>query len=133
MDGRYVRLRDARCEPKPVQRPHPPITIGGRGPKRTLRAAARWAQQWNAITSDPEDWAGLKEILIGHCADLGRDPDEITCSVNVRLEPDQDVREVVDAVEAYRSAGVDLAIVGLPLGAKPQILDSLAGALDSLD
>jgi F420-dependent oxidoreductase-like protein len=132
MDGRYVQLRDARCEPKPVQRPHPPITIGGRGPKRTLRAAARWAQQWNAITSDPEDWAGLKEILVGHCADLGRDPDEITCSVNVRLEPDQDVREVVEAVEAYRSAGVDLAIVGLPLGAKPQILDSLAGALDSL-
>jgi F420-dependent oxidoreductase-like protein len=133
MDGRYVQLRDARCEPKPVQRPHPPITIGGRGPKRTLRAAARWAQQWNAITSDPEDWAGLKEILIGHCADLGRDPDEITCSVNVRLEPDQDVREVVEAVEAYRSAGVDLAIVGLPLGAKPQILDSLAGALEALD
>ena len=132
MDGRYVQLRDARCEPKPVQRPHPPITIGGRGPKRTLRAAARWAQQWNAITSDPEDWAGLKEILVGHCAELGRDPDEITCSVNVRLEPDQDVREVVEAVEAYRSAGVDLAIVGLPLGAKPQILDSLAGALDSL-
>jgi F420-dependent oxidoreductase-like protein len=132
MDGRYVQLRDARCEPKPVQRPHPPITIGGRGPKRTLRAAARWAQQWNAITSDPEDWAGLKEIMVGHCADLGRDPDEITCSVNVRLEPDQDVREVVEAVEAYRSAGVDLAIVGLPLGAKPQILDSLAGALDSL-
>src|SRR3954462_13079148 len=38
--GRHVRLTEARCEPKPVQRPHPPITIGGRGPKRTLRAAA---------------------------------------------------------------------------------------------
>jgi F420-dependent oxidoreductase-like protein len=132
MDGRYVQLRDARCEPKPVQRPHPPITIGGRGAKRTLRTTARWAQQWNAITSDPDDWAGLKEILVAHCADLGRDPGEITCSVNVRLEPEQDVREVVEAVEAYRSAGVDLAIVGLPLGAKPQILDSLAAALESL-
>jgi F420-dependent oxidoreductase-like protein len=132
LDGRYVQLRDARCEPKPVQRPHPPITIGGRGPKRTLRAAARWAQQWNAITSDPEDWAGLKRILLEHCSDLGRDPNEITCSVNVRLEADQDVREVVEAVDAYRSAGVDLVIVGLPLGAKPQILESLAGALESL-
>ena len=37
LDGRYVKLTDARCEPKAVQRPHPPITIGGRGPKRTLR------------------------------------------------------------------------------------------------
>ena len=46
-DGRYYQLRDARCEPKPVQRPHPPILIGGSGPKRTLRAAARWAQHWN--------------------------------------------------------------------------------------
>src|SRR5437868_14104051 len=43
LHGRYVRLTDARCEPKPVQRPHPPITIGGKGPARTLRAVARWA------------------------------------------------------------------------------------------
>src|SRR5215510_2571279 len=39
-EGRYYQLRDARCEPKAVQRPHPPILIGGSGPKRTLRAAA---------------------------------------------------------------------------------------------
>ena len=53
LDGRYVKLTDARCEPKPVQRPHPPITIGGRGRTRTLRTAARLAQQWNAITPEP--------------------------------------------------------------------------------
>ena len=46
--GEYFTLTDARCEPKPVQRPYPPITIGGNGPKRTLRAAARWATEWNA-------------------------------------------------------------------------------------
>src|SRR5512141_2304308 len=37
LDGKYVQLREARCEPKPVQQPHPPITIGGNGPTRTLR------------------------------------------------------------------------------------------------
>jgi len=52
LDGRYIKLTDARCEPKPVQRPHPPITIGGRGRTRTLRTAARLAQQWNAITPE---------------------------------------------------------------------------------
>src|ERR1700728_2934843 len=63
-DGQYLHLTDARCEPKPVQRPHPPITIGGRGRKRTLRTAARWAQQWNAITADPGEWASLKQTLV---------------------------------------------------------------------
>ena len=41
--GTYFTLTDAYCEPKPLQQPYPPITIGGSGPKRTLRAAARWA------------------------------------------------------------------------------------------
>ena len=63
LTGQYVQLTDARCEPKPVQRPHPPITIGGRGKQRTLRTVARWAQQWNAIAADPQDWLELKEIL----------------------------------------------------------------------
>ena len=85
-DGKYLHLTEARCEPKPVQRPHPPITIGGRGRTRTLRTAARWAQQWNAITQSPEDWQSLKETLVEHCEQLGRDPAEITCSVNVRME-----------------------------------------------
>ena len=47
LHGRYFQLTDARCEPKPMQRPHPPICIGGTGEKRTLRAVARFAQHWN--------------------------------------------------------------------------------------
>src|SRR5438105_4762815 len=46
-DGRYYQLRSARCEPKPVQQPHPPICIGGTGERRTLRSVARYAQHWN--------------------------------------------------------------------------------------
>ena len=58
--GQYVKLTDARCEPKPVQRPHPPVTIGGRGKKRTLRTVARWAQQWNAHRAGPGRVAGAQ-------------------------------------------------------------------------
>ena len=94
--GQYVKLTDARCEPKPVQRPHPPVTIGGRGKKRTLRTVARWAQQWNAIAESPEQWLELKEVLAGHCAAIGRDVNEITCSVNVRIDPDTGLEPVVD-------------------------------------
>ena len=130
--GQYVKLTDARCEPKPVQQPHPPVTIGGRGRKRTLRTVARWAQQWNAIADSPEQWAELKEVLAGHCAAIGRDVNEIMCSVNVRIQPDGNTEPVVATAAAYRDAGADLIIVNLPLHAKPDSLKPLAEALGPL-
>ena len=132
--GKYMRLTDAYCEPKPVQQPHPPLVIGGRGKTRTLRTTARWAQQWNAITSDPADWLDLKETLLGHCAAIGRDPAEITCSVNVRLDGDSaaDLDGVAAGVAAYRDAGADLAVIGLPLRARPALLGPLADRLAPL-
>jgi alkanesulfonate monooxygenase SsuD/methylene tetrahydromethanopterin reductase-like flavin-dependent oxidoreductase (luciferase family) len=129
--GQYVRLTDARCEPKPVQRPHPPITIGGTGRQRTLRTTARWAQQWNSLArGGVAEWLELKDVLAGHCASIGRDVSEITCSVNVRYEDDID--EVVADATTWRDAGVDLCIVGLPLHVKPEQLAPLAEALAPL-
>ncbi len=130
--GRYVRLTDARCEPKPVQRPHPPIAIGGRGRQRTLRAVARWAQHWNAIAESPQDWLELREVLAGHCAAAGRDVNEITCSVNVRVDPGAGLEPVAATAAAYRDAGADLIVVNLPLHAKPESLTPLAEALAPL-
>jgi F420-dependent oxidoreductase-like protein len=132
LDGRYVKLTDARCEPKPVQRPHPPIAIGGRGRTRTLHTAARWAQQWNAITSGTEDWLSLKQTLVEHCGDLGRDPAEITCSVNVRVEGPDGVKQAAELAASYRDAGVDLVILNLPLAADPAMLGPLAEAVAPL-
>ncbi|MEP6660884.1 MAG: TIGR03560 family F420-dependent LLM class oxidoreductase [Acidimicrobiales bacterium] len=129
--GRYVTLTDARCEPKPIQRPHPPIVIGGRGPKRTLRAVARWAQQWNVIGA-PDEWTGLKETLLGHCAALGRDPAEITCSVNVRIDPAKGIGPAVQEAAVYKDLGVDLVIVNLPQPFRVDVLGPLAEALAPL-
>jgi F420-dependent oxidoreductase-like protein len=131
-DGKYLHLTQARCEPKPLQRPNPPITIGGRGRTRTLRTAARWAQQWNAITQSPDDWRSLKDTLVEHCQRIGRDPAEITCSVNVRIGPDDGVGPAAEEAAAYREAGADLAIMNLPHRADPGILTTLAGALSPL-
>jgi F420-dependent oxidoreductase-like protein len=131
-DGKYLHLTQARCEPKPVQRPHPPITIGGRGRTRTLRTAARWAQQWNAITQSPDDWRSLKETLVEHCQRIERDPGEITCSVNIRIGPDDGVGPAAEEAAAYRDAGADLAIMNLPHRADPGILTALADALSPL-
>jgi F420-dependent oxidoreductase-like protein len=131
-DGQYIKLTDAYCEPKAVQTPHPPITIGGKGPKRTLRAVARWAQHWNVIVPSPAEWTPLKEVLVGHCADLGRDVSEITCSVNVRIDPDASLDQAVAEAAAYGEAGVDLIVMNLPLDAPPSVVEPLAKALASL-
>ena len=132
LHGRYVKLTDARCEPKPVQRPHPPITIGGRGRTRTLRTAARLAQQWNAITPGPEDWLSLRETLVEHCASVGRDPGEIICSVNVRVEGPDGIKHAAEQAAVYRDAGADLVIMNLPLAAGPAMLAPLTGELAPL-
>jgi F420-dependent oxidoreductase-like protein len=131
-EGKYVKLTDAYCEPKPVQQPHPPITIGGRGKKRTLKTTARFAQQWNAIAADTDDWLDLKQVLVSHCEDIGRDPAEITCSVNVRMNSDDDLDAVVETSSAYAEAGADLAVVGLPLHANPDVIGQLADRLAPL-
>lgn len=131
-DGKYIKLTDAYCEPKPVQRPHPPITIGGRGKTRTLATTARWAQQWNAITNDVTDWLDLKGVLAGHCERIGRDLSEITCSVNLRMNSEDDLESVVAQATAYRDAGADLGVVGLPLHCDPAFLAPLADALRPL-
>jgi F420-dependent oxidoreductase-like protein len=75
-DGKYYSLSRAQCDPKPVQQPHPPIWIGGGGPKLTLRVVARHADRAN-FGGKPDEFAAKCELLKGHCKDVGRDYDEI--------------------------------------------------------
>lgn len=98
--GRHYQLIDAVAEPKPVQTPHPPLWIGGSGRKRTLRMAAEHAAVWNAAGGTAAQVAELSAVLDRHCADIGRDPDEIRRSVQIRVPGDPtellaDVREFV--------------------------------------
>jgi F420-dependent oxidoreductase-like protein len=131
-DGKYIKLTDAYCNPKPVQTPHPPITIGGKGPNRTLRAVAKWAQQWNTIVQTAEEWKALKAVLVQRCEEVGRDVDEITCSINVRIDADGPLDKAVAEAAAWGEAGVDLVIMNLPVDAPPSVLEPLAKALAPL-
>lgn len=130
--GEYYQLTDARNEPKPVQRPHPPIVIGGSGEKRTLRTAARFAQHWNFVGGTPEEFARKRDVLHQHCADIGRDPKEIMLSSHVRLGTDLDYAKVADEAAALGEQGLDLAIVYLPPPHTPDVLEPLAEALAKL-
>ncbi|MCU1448540.1 MAG: luciferase [Acidimicrobiales bacterium] len=112
--GRHYQLHDARCEPKPLQSPHPPIVIGGTGERRTARVVARWADHWNLGFTRPESFPVKLGALAKHCAELGRDPADITTSVVVRTADGagrRDMGEVVDEIRAYEDAGCQVVFV----------------------
>jgi F420-dependent oxidoreductase-like protein len=83
-EGRFWKLSGAICSPKPVQE-RIPMVIGGSGPKRTLRVVAKHADEWNAPAATAEEFTRLNDILLEHCAAVGRDPSEIRRSVQMFL------------------------------------------------
>ena len=83
-DGRYYQLADAPLDPKPVQKPHPELMIGGGGERVTLRIAAKHADHWN-VWGGPRVLARKSAVLEEHCSKLGRDSKSINRSVNMAL------------------------------------------------
>jgi len=79
--GSHYSLADCPALPKPVQRPFPPIIIGGGGPKRTPRLAATYAAEFNIGFASPEDSAATFEVVRDACRTLGRDPASLDLSV----------------------------------------------------
>jgi F420-dependent oxidoreductase-like protein len=77
--GTYYHLDGALNDPPPIQRPHPPIMIGGSGEKVTLRLVAQYAD-WANVSGDPERVGQRVQALREHCAKVGRPFEEITVS-----------------------------------------------------
>jgi alkanesulfonate monooxygenase SsuD/methylene tetrahydromethanopterin reductase-like flavin-dependent oxidoreductase (luciferase family) len=75
-DGKYYTMSRANCDPKPLQKPHPPIWIGGGGEQLTLRVVAEYADYSN-FGGKPDEWARKREILKEHCKAVGRDEETI--------------------------------------------------------
>lgn len=111
-DGRYYQLKQARCEPKPIQKPYPPIVIGGSGEQLTLRVAARHADIWNFTGSDVETFRHKVRVLHEHCAAVGRDPSQIELSVQARINYD-DLDAAVTTLRPLIDAGATHLILML--------------------
>ena len=127
--GDHFTLTDARCEPKPLQAKLP-IVIGGKGPKRTLRAVARWADQWDmTFPATPGDWRALNDVLLEHCEREGRDADEITRSIHLGYGPEDDPAALADQAVPFFDAGVDLVVWSMRGPIAPARVASLGAAL----
>jgi alkanesulfonate monooxygenase SsuD/methylene tetrahydromethanopterin reductase-like flavin-dependent oxidoreductase (luciferase family) len=97
-------MRDALCEPRPVQA-HLPILIGGSGPKKTLRTTARYADAWNS-GGTAEELRRKDAILRERCAEIGRSHEEIERTASVWMT----IRD--DPAEARRVLGVNAVANG---------------------
>ncbi|WP_197381100.1 TIGR03560 family F420-dependent LLM class oxidoreductase [Mycolicibacterium mengxianglii] len=111
--GRFFTVEDALGEPKPVQQPHPPIIIGGSGPKM-LRVIARHADEWNMpVQGDAQEWAQVSARLDEACAEVGRDPKQIRRSVQLFLHPQQEgqVDEQLSRLPLFEELGCQHAVL----------------------
>ncbi|MGW4526857.1 LLM class flavin-dependent oxidoreductase [Amycolatopsis sp. NPDC004378] len=111
-DGEYVKLKGAFGNPKPVQRPHPPIMIGGRA-SATLRVVAEHADQWNIPGGgDIEDLAGRSRLLDRYCDEIGRDPASVTRSIFLPVDYDKPAA-TREKIEEAVGAGFGHVVLGL--------------------
>ena len=128
--GKHYALKDAPFEPKGVQRPHPPILIGGMGPKVIQPLAARHADIWHFFLKggDPAQAKATVESFDAICRKVGRDPGQVEKSITLRPADLTGVpaKEIQSRVRALAEAGVGHFIIGLPVPYDRAVLRSFA-------
>jgi probable F420-dependent oxidoreductase len=105
-DGELVRFEPVIVDPRPAQRPYPPVLLGASASELTYRRIAAWCDGWIAIGVTPEQVASARAAITAECDKVGRDPTEIEITVGVR-----DASPAIQA--AFAEAGADRLIVQL--------------------
>jgi F420-dependent oxidoreductase-like protein len=134
--GRHYHLSDAPLEPKPVQKPHPELMIGGGGERVTLRIVAKHADHWN-VWAGPKVMARKTAILEEHCSKVGRDSKTIKRSVNMALlitskseEIDRLVEAITKRLGAHAGDARDVCLAGTPGQIRDQLEQLKAGGVN---
>jgi probable F420-dependent oxidoreductase len=134
-EGKWIRFPRAVCRPHPVQKPHPPVLLGGMGPN-AIRRVATWGDGWVPIGVAPD---GLREARTQICklaSDAGRNADKLTFTAMIGAPPGMeqsmlDMMPAREVVEMYRDAGADRVVVSIPTLGADEIyrhLDRIAAA-----
>ena len=128
-EGKHYHLARTLNSPQPLSRPRPPILIGGSGEKKTLRLVAKYADSCNINTLEPAAAAHKLDVLRQHCADLGRDYDEIEKTAQTRYdlgENGENVSQVIEHLHRVAELGFSQVHGSLLRVSKPGQLDLLA-------
>jgi F420-dependent oxidoreductase-like protein len=112
-EGRYYRLESSPALPKPVQRPHPPVIVGGAGPARTPRLAARFADEFNAPLLRPDEARSQYQNVRRACEVAGRDPASIRFSAAMVTCCGADGAEISRRAKAIGREEAELRISGV--------------------
>jgi alkanesulfonate monooxygenase SsuD/methylene tetrahydromethanopterin reductase-like flavin-dependent oxidoreductase (luciferase family) len=152
-EGRYHRLREAVCLPRPVQRPRPPLMLAGHGP-RMLRIIAELGDAWNSFGT-PEEIRDRNALLDEHCRTIGRDPATLRRSLygwatqtpqaswaderaggwavglsrgerRLPADPWASPQAFLDFVQTYREAGIDHFVIDAPRPEQQGVLERVA-------
>jgi F420-dependent oxidoreductase-like protein len=105
-DGRHYQVEDLHALPKPVQRPHPRLLVGGSGGPRSLALAARYADEYNTVGIQVDEVRGLRGRLEAAWRDAGRDPATARLSMMTGCVVGEDRAELVERL------GRRLAVTG---------------------
>jgi F420-dependent oxidoreductase-like protein len=117
-EGTYYRLAETLNVPQSLQRPHPPIMIGGGGERKLLRLVAKYADANNLFPASPEELQHKLDVLSRHCEDVGRDRSEIRNTTIARISAETDVDAFVTDMAQYAALGFEHVQLGL-LGTEP--------------
>jgi len=155
-NGKYFQIINAYCNPKPIQKPSPPILVGGSGERKTLKIVAKYADACNLFGST-ESIKKKLDILKEHCKSVGRDFDSILKTklgtivlddnreaTKDRVEetfrgvPEEQIKEfviygtpedILKQIEALQQAGIQYLIVNLEPSRELEALDTFANKI----
>jgi F420-dependent oxidoreductase-like protein len=125
-EGKHYRLEETRCIPQPISQPHPLVTVGGSGERKTLRLVARYADACNLFSRTPEEAAHKLDVLRAHCDEADRDAGTITKSIN-HFAPLPRADTFMQQMRSFAALGIDMVIL-MPVGPDPVGFVERAGA-----
>ena len=130
--GRYASVKDAFCDPKPLQTPRPPLWIGGGGEKLTLRVVARHADYAN-FGGKLHEWPRKRDILFEHCEKVGRDPSEIRLTLHQDCmigKDDTDVKRLLDDFPSLWKEEPESRRQGHLIGTVQEVVDKIGAYVE---
>jgi alkanesulfonate monooxygenase SsuD/methylene tetrahydromethanopterin reductase-like flavin-dependent oxidoreductase (luciferase family) len=112
-EGKHYTIKDAKCNPKPIQKPHPPIWIGGGG-KKTLQLVAKYADGWNYGLCTYNEYLSKISILRNCCKAVGRDYEKIAKAWHAIMLLGRDDNEIIMLKNNIDKWKKTVAILGTP-------------------